>query len=144
MNDSITEFAKMFKERDNPVPSGIQIGEVLAPFPEIKIKLNEKVVLGKEELVFSESLLNTYKREVDIKGQIQLSDTDSGTTDSVNDGGQGASSHSHTIRTLDVDTAYTAKAELLFTDTLVAGDSVIIFPAADEQTYYVMDKAVRL
>jgi hypothetical protein len=66
--DAMTELAKLLKERDNPHTQSITIGTVLAPPPEIKIKLNDSIVLTKSQLVFSSHMLSNYNRTAKING----------------------------------------------------------------------------
>lgn len=129
--DGITELAAMLQgNKPQPTPS-ITTGVVVSPPPNAKIRFNEVIVLDNSHLIFSAAMLGGYKR------QFKFSDKDCGTTNSVNDGGQGASSHSHKITTLNVDT------EVTFTNTVEVGDEVILMPVNDGQQFYVLDKAVR-
>lgn len=57
--DSITELAKLFKDRENPSMQGICIGKVLSTPPNLKITVNG-FILDKSNLVVSKHLLNTY------------------------------------------------------------------------------------
>ncbi|MEL3956928.1 DUF2577 family protein [Caldifermentibacillus hisashii] len=82
----VTEFAKMLKERENPGIPGITTGTVIKPLPDMKIRLNDVIVLSVQHLYLSDHILNDLK----------------------------------------------------------TGDKVIIMPTVDEQTYYVLGKAVRL
>jgi hypothetical protein len=82
----VTEFAKMLKERDNPGVPGITTGTVIKPLPDMKIQLNDVIVLKNEHLYVSEHVMNNLK----------------------------------------------------------TGDRVIIVPTLDEQTYFVLGKAVKL
>ena len=55
--DGLTELAKLFKINKNVPSSSITTGFVIAPPPEAQIRLNEVVILDKENLVFATSLL---------------------------------------------------------------------------------------
>lgn len=128
--DGVTEFAKIFKSLEPKDTPSITTGTVIAPPPNAQIRLNDVIVLDNTNLIFAASLLNTHTRMVEFKT------TNAGKTDSVNDGGQGARSHSHVVETLDV------KTRVKYTDTLKAGDTVILVPVTDGQMYYVLDRAV--
>jgi len=52
--DSITELAKLFKERNNPSIQGICVGKVLTAPPELKITVSGFI------LVVAQHLLKTY------------------------------------------------------------------------------------
>lgn len=129
--DGMTELAMMFKERSNTTPPSITTGFVLSSTPNPEIRLNDTVILYKENLIFSSHLLEGYGRG------IKFTDSNCGTTTTENDGGMNASSHKHGIETLNVDTA------MEWTDTLLPGDEVILMPTIDKQLYYVIDRAVR-
>lgn len=132
--DGLTEFAKLLKERDNKPPGSMTTGIVITPPPEAQIRLNEVVVLDKDNLVFASHMLKDYEREADYSGgNIIFSDSNSGTTES----GGG-------IVSLNVDTEYEAKqVKIKMKDTIKEGDEVILMPMVDGQTYFVLDKAVR-
>lgn len=125
--DGIMELAKLLKERENPSTSGIQVGKVVVGFPDIKISAGDKIILDRDDLVFSAHILKNYRRDFEIENI-------DGETDSINVGDHGT--HKHKINTL--------KATIKFTDELKIGDEVILIPTTDEQTYYVLDKVVRL
>jgi len=134
--DGLTALASLFKDRDNKTPPSATTGIVIAPPPEPQIRLNDVVILYKENLIFAAGMLVDYVREADVEGAIKFTDTDAGTTTNV-------SSHSHGIETLNVDTTYEAKVKVTWKDTIVPGDEVILIPVIDGQLYYVLDKAVR-
>lgn len=129
--DGLTELARMLKDREPKTPPSISTGVVVAPPPDPQIRLNDTVILYKEHLIFAAHMLADYERA------IKFDDTNCGTTTSVNDGGDNASSHTHEIAELHVDTIMKWK------DTIVEGDEVILIPVVDSQLYYVIDKAVR-
>ncbi|MGE7838003.1 DUF2577 domain-containing protein [Viridibacillus arvi] len=135
-DDGLTEFAKMFKDRDNKTPSSITTGIVITPPPEITIKLNDVVVLSKENLIFSAHMLKEYYREADIEGELRFTQSNAGQT-SV------ADAHSHGVETVNIDTNYEAKVKITMTDTIQKDDEVILMPTMDQQLYFVIDKAVR-
>ena len=59
-NDWITEFAKMFKDRENKPSPSITTGKVIQPLPEVKIQLNEHIVLDKNNLIIFEHVYSHY------------------------------------------------------------------------------------
>lgn len=110
--DAFTEMAKLFKERENPKPFSVEVGKVISELPNIQISLGSegKIVLTKENLLFTSQVLDGYKREVNIQYE---------------NGGA-------------------AKGNITFIDTLKNGDEVILIPTSNKQSYYLMDKVVRL
>lgn len=130
-NDGLTELAGMFKARDKKEAQSITTGIVISPPPEPKIRLDDVIVLGKKRLIFASHLLEGYERRIKFK------ESNWGETTSVNDGGQGASTHKHHVNLTNEDTL------IEWTDTLEKDDEVILIPVQDSQLYYVIDKAVR-
>ncbi|MCT4605855.1 MAG: DUF2577 domain-containing protein [Marinisporobacter sp.] len=137
--DGISELAKLFKERDNQPYLGPQTGMVLSPPPNIQVSLGDKIILTKEHLVIAAHVLKDYQREIEVKGNIQTN-------------GEGGSI---TLQTSPPPTTYkvvsgsvgaqtTITGTMKYTDTLKKGDIVILVPSTDEQTYFLIDKAVRL
>lgn len=129
--DGITELAKMLKEREPKPTLSMTTGIVLSPPPTPKIRLNDVIVLKKEQLIFAASVLDGYGRK------LKFLDADWGLTSTVSDGGRDASPHNHTVNLAAEDTP------VEWTDTLIEGDEVILMPVVDGQLYYVLDKAVR-
>ncbi len=140
--DGISELAKLFKERENKLYLGPQVGKVLSPLPDIQIALGDRIILSKENLLIASHTLIDYEREFSIEGQIQLSQTSAGETSSTSVGDHG--SHNHTVSTLNIDTNYQSTGKLKWTDSLKAGDEVMLIPATNEQQYFLIDKVVKL
>ncbi|MEK5171823.1 DUF2577 family protein [Heyndrickxia sp. FSL W8-0496] len=128
-----TKMAKLFKDRDNQIPSSITTGKVISPPPNAKIRLNDVVILYNNNLVWSAHMLEEYERELELKGEIKFTDSDCGST-----------SDGATVTTLNVDTTFEAKDVKMTTkDTVKEGDEVILMPTTDDQLYFVLCKAVR-
>lgn len=53
MDDRLTRFAKLFKDRDNQSFSSITTGTVITSSP-VKIRLNDVIILDLEQLVLAE------------------------------------------------------------------------------------------
>ncbi|MCG3089126.1 DUF2577 family protein [Sporosarcina cyprini] len=122
--DGLTEFAKLFKDRDPKDVPSITTGIVESLPPEPVIRLSEKIAPDKSQLIFASNLIAGYERH------IKFTDSNCGTTTTN-------SNHNHDIATLNIDTL------MQWTDTLKIGDEVIVVPVADGQMYYVIDKAVK-
>ena len=104
------------------IPQRAQIGVVIAPPPEIEIRLND-IPLTKKDIYISSYLLSGYTRHV--KGE---------TSDKGGGGGYAEyESHRHPI---DNDETWT--------DTLRPGDLVSVIPVEGDQLYIITDKVVRL
>ena len=115
--NAITEMAKILKERENPSIQGICIGKVISAPPQITIAVNG-FILGSSNIVIAAHLLPSYKRNT--------SPTVTVSSASVGDHG----SHSHSVGITDIT----------FTDTLKAGDRVIVMVSVDDSTYFILDK----
>ena len=104
------------------LPQGPQLGIVIAPPPEIQIKLNN-IVLTKKEIYINEHLLPWYTRHY------------VGATSNRSGGGGDSAyaSHNHPINN-----------DLTITDTLKVGDLVSVYPLDGDQLYFVESKVVRL
>lgn len=139
MDKSMVELAKIFKDTAKSVPTfeGFLVGKVLAAPPDIKVSIDEAIILDKSHLVIAAHVLKDYEREFEIlEGEIQFTDENCGTT-SV------SSNHSHNIASLNVDSqTLKAKGKIKWTDTLKADDLVILVPAGNGQMYILLDKAV--
>jgi hypothetical protein len=68
--DGLTQLAKILKERENPSIPSVTIGTVITPPPEVEIRLNERIILKKDRLIFLAHMLNNYIREADINGDM--------------------------------------------------------------------------
>ncbi|MFJ5771398.1 DUF2577 family protein [Psychrobacillus sp. NPDC093180] len=131
--DQLTEFARLFKQRDNKPPGSMTTGIVMSPPPEAEIHLNDGTFLFNRHLIWSAHMLEKYQRELELEGQIKFADSNCGTTES---GGA--------VISIGIDTSYEAKnVKITMKDTIKKGEEVIIMPVVDNQLYYVIDKAVR-
>lgn len=148
MSKAITELALLIKNsgslpQKQQKPSegfkGFFVGIVEIAPPEIQVRLSPEIVLYKENLVISASVLKDYEREFEIfDAEIQFTDENCGQTNNV-------SAHTHVIASLNVDSnTLTAKGKIKWTDELVEGDKVILVPAQNENMYILIEKAVEL
>lgn len=113
---AINELALLLKERDNTPYMGPITGIVVSPPPSIKVSVGDKIILDNSHLIIAAHVLAEYERKATINGVSTVASSD--------------------ITKL--------AGELQFNDTLAAGDEVILMPSADIQTYFLIDKAVRL
>ncbi|MBB6218177.1 hypothetical protein HNQ80_004317 [Anaerosolibacter carboniphilus] len=119
------EFAGMFKERNNKVYTGPQVGVVLSPPPNTRVRLGDEIILTMDHLIIAAHVLSGYKRE--------FSSTSSG--DIVTKTPPPETYDTYTVlESLDHD------GEITLKDTLKIGDQVILIPASTDQTYFLIDK----
>jgi hypothetical protein len=124
MGKLVDEIYNIFR---NNIPTTNLIGVVLKPPPNIEIKYNN-IVLTKKEVYISHYLLAGYRREA--QGHLVSATQNRG-------GGSGYESHNH-----DINNDYTN--DIIYTDTLKAGDLVSIFPLEGNQLFIITDKLVKL
>jgi hypothetical protein len=143
--DAISELAMLFKERENVIYMGPQVGTVISPPPNIKVSLGEKIILDKEDLIISAHVLAGYQRAMEITN-IKNTGLSSGSGDMDFHLTGNPPSKNYTITGLSIPQSSAMKSEgtLKYTDTLKVGDQVILIPSNDNQKYYLIDKAVRL
>lgn len=108
------------------VPAQPKIGVVLAPPPNIQVKLDD-IILTKENVYISHYLLAGYERTA--KGNIS-----SGTQPASCPVG---APHTHPIDNPYID-------NIIYTDTLKTGDLVSVLTCAGDQLYIITDKVVKL
>lgn len=131
--DGISEFAKLLKDRDNRPYLGPQVGVVASPPPGLKVRLGSKVVLDKSRLIVAAHVLEGYTRDVEITGL-------GGEVTLVKPPPPEIPTESETWGITGTEITGSSK----YTDGLKVGDEVILIPSTDEQTYFLIDKAVRL
>lgn len=145
MNDNMQKLANLFKERNNPVRINICVGEVISTNP-WRIKYGDNIILEKRHLIFADSVLNGYTREVELTGvQIEGLTSDSGSISFHQTGNP--PSNDYTITDLSIPQSNSSKitATMKYTNNaLKNGDKVILVPDNDFKKWYVLDKAVSL
>ncbi len=129
MQDWDVKLAEELKKRENPNMLGPIIGTVVSPPPSLKISILEGQVFITKCYVL-DNLLSGYTRIISIPMQ-----SAAGTTNSVDDGGDNASSHSHNIQSLQL-----SEVTFNFNDTLKPGDQVFLMPTSDNQVYFLVGK----
>ncbi|BAK15858.1 nucleoside 2-deoxyribosyltransferase [Solibacillus silvestris StLB046] len=141
MEESINELAGVIESVAKSVPKfeGFIIGTVISPPEDLRVSIDEAIILDKTNLIIAAHVLNDYEREFEIyEGDIQFNDTNMGVTNV-------AANHSHTIESLNVDSqTLKAKGKFIWTDTLKKDDLVILIPSENQQMYILIDKAVEL
>lgn len=136
----------MLKDRENQPYKGFIMGTVINPFPEIKIALNDKIMLEKDKLIFASHLISEKSTENIDKSMTISGDLSGGNDDASTAIGSltfydgTTTGNKETIMDININkgTSYTAYYDLM------VGDEVILIPSQDEQIYFVADKGVRL
>jgi len=140
------KLAKLMRERENPSVIGPVIGKVIKPMPNIEIKfLSGKGLLDKDDLYINANLVAGYRRIIESNGTIDLGDELCGQTDLIHDGGDQATSHQHTLETLEVtDGPYSLEGEIILKDSLNIGDEVLLLPTNNNQKFFIICKVKKL
>ncbi len=130
--DWATTLAKELKQRENPQMLGAILGIVITPPPALKISiLNGSVFITNCYIL--QNIVEGYTKIATIPEQTATGTAKGkGTTNIVNDGGEGAIPHSHTVITdVAIKTIGIPSAEICFEDTLKAGDEVSLVVSPD-------------
>jgi len=153
--DGVARLASLFKERENQPYLGPQIGMVVNPLPDIKIKLNDRITLDKEDLIIAEHLVFTDAVFYEVKSDktVKLTGDLPGSNDDLDtkigeltfyDGTKPGDERTIMDINITEGTGIEHSGEYLHQDfVLKPGDEVILIPSTDEQRYFVIDKAVR-
>lgn len=138
----------MENQASKVTPPTIQIGRVETVEP-LTVMVGD-LLLDRENLLVSESLLSGHARKADLgtidsvgrtgvagghshsSGSLKIDDLEvSGETDSVNN-------HSHTLGSINI-----GEKELIFKSSIKNGDRLAVLATADRQTYIVLAKVVK-
>lgn len=122
-------LSQMRKQGKSVNPPGIRLAEVVAPPPNIVIKMGDLQV-DKDNILIADYLLPGYKRTA--------SQNRTGSITSHDDGDPREYNPYTEIEEL------THYGSIEFTDTLQAGDIVVAIPTEDGQTYIILAKVVGL
>jgi len=144
--DGIAKLASLLKDRDNQPYLGPQIGVVVAPPPDIRVSLGDKIILDKDNLIIAAHVLADYQRELEITGEIDITGAAGKTTLIQPPPPEEPVVVSETwgMQSTSLEGQEKITGAMKYTDTLKAGDEVILIPSTDEQRYFVIDKVVRL
>lgn len=71
--DGINELAKMLRERDNKqTMDNVQLGRVISLPPNIKVQMDNKIIIGKDRLLISSYVLSGYAYTLEIGDKVAL------------------------------------------------------------------------
>jgi len=124
-------LSQMRKQGKSVNPPGIRLAEVVAPLPEIIIKMGD-LQIDKDNILIADYLLPEYTRLI----AIPLADSQGEVTEvSVGDHG----THTHEVSKVGIPAGI-----IRLIDTLKPGDIVAAVPTEDGQTYIILAKVVSL
>ena len=66
------DWASVFKSLKNKTYLGAIIGEVIEEMPNLRISIDDKIIIEKEQLVISNHVLKDYEREFEIEGKVTI------------------------------------------------------------------------
>nr|DAD95053.1 MAG TPA: Protein of unknown function (DUF2577) [Siphoviridae sp. ctVqj4] len=137
MEDWATQLAREFRSRDNPNTIGPIIGTIVSPPPDLNISILEGQVFITKCYVL-DYVLNDYTRTISIPTTTAMG---TGVTNAVNDGGDHATAHSHSVLLQSIALSL---VQVVFNDTLKVGDQVLLIPTGDNQVYFLVGKVTLL
>lgn len=100
--------------------AGFYVGVIEVAPPEIQVRLGPEIILYKENLIISATVLKDYEREFEIMEGKEITIAGS------------------------IPNTFTAKGKIKWTDELKIGDKVILVPAQNDNMYILIEKAVEL
>ena len=177
-NKLYIELAKTVKDMVSEEMSkkgkiGMVIGEVLDPPPNLRVKIEDKIILKKNQIILAAHVNTDYKRTFEIitgddkaskltGGKVKTNKTgillgapdpsELGTVDLPTTHDLVAPSGAGTIISVDPEhdhdlsdgNEFSAEGTIKWTDTLKKGDKVIMIPDRTEKFFVLIDKAERL
>lgn len=146
------EFLKIFKILKNINFLGAVVGSVLEPPPNLRILINDKIIIEKENIYISSHVLNGYKRNINIEGYINIEGKDFSLEASpcvINDTSVGGSRPIQKIpegqtSKIKLKGDFDGEASIEFTDTLLKDDIVLLIASQDNQKFFLIDKGEKL
>lgn len=137
------DWANVFKSLKNKTYLGAIIGEVIEEMPNLRISIDDKIIIEKEQLVISNHVLKDYEREFEIEGKVTINaQTENAIAEVTGQATENPDGHLHQIKLNEAD--YKAKGKIKWTDTLIKGDIVLLIASMDNQLFFLIDKGVIL
>lgn len=130
-NDMITDFAMLFKERENPQTHQPCTAVVVSESP-LVLKVEDRLFLSKEynNVCWSKSILAGYKRDFLIN-PVSGETKDTGTNIP-----SPVPNHTHDYKS-------PITGSITWTDNPKVGDEYIVIPISNGSMWYVFDKVVK-
>ncbi len=150
------DMVDIFRKLKNPDKFGLVIGEIKADLPNIKIDIGNGIILDKDDLVFSASILEEYERTYQItSADAQLSGVNysfSAVPFVVSDTLiAGANPPTRPVLTIPESpatawstdaTSFNSTGTIKLTDGIKTGDKVALIAMESQQIFYVIEKVV--
>lgn len=137
------DWANVFKSLKNKTYLGAIIGEVIEEMPNLRISIDDKIIIEKEQLVISNHVLKDYEREFEIEGKVTINaQTENAIAGVTGQATENPDGYLHQIKLNEAD--YKAKGKIKWTDTLIKGDIVLLIASMDNQLFFLIDKGVIL
>ena len=140
-SEATTELIRLgleeLKKRENPQILGAILGTVIAPPPKLEISiLNNSVIIKKCYIL--KNICQGYTRIIEIPEQ-------TATGKAKGKGYTIGGTDTHDVVTdVTIQSVGMPSAEICFTDTLKAGDEVLLVVSPDNQTYFVIGKVIKI
>lgn len=145
MGQYTDEYLKMMQGYENPVKIGNVIGTVIETFPNIKIEiLNGDVILYPEMLYFCNYLLVGYTREIEATNIVNTNFSNSNATSTHKQLPSGTyNDYKYSSIDMPKSTVQKSTYTMKYTDTLKAGDKVMLCPSDKEDMWFVVSRVTR-
>ena len=149
MDSPFVELAKIIKARDNPKLIGPVIGKVEKVPPNLEVRINEKILLKKHQIIMAREKMKEYTREFHFKGNFNNLDikfestfTETVPIFEVPPTSHPPDPHKHEIKVaISKDTDFEGTGRIDWTDELKVGDMVIVLPMNNNNLFFLLDKA---
>lgn len=147
MSKEIEELAKLLKERENKYWMGVVVGEVESPPPELRVRIDEKIIINRDKIVVSWEKVAGYNREYSIDGKVDKIDItfNEFSINSIDkdSNGDAHGTVSSTNGIFKGSGTYKASGRIEWTDELKKGDLVIMLPTVTHGLWYLVDKVYK-
>jgi hypothetical protein len=140
-NKVYDSLAKTLKEKfANPDWNGPFLGTVVSAPPDLKVQIDEKIILNKDKIIVAWEKVKGYTRQFKENGNIKIEIEEININDGTNKD-SGGNIHNKIIATGKLKGTYEADGSNEWTDELKEGDKVILNEFKNQKKFYLVDKA---
>lgn len=136
-----TNLAQILNEKfKNPDWNGPFLGVVISAPPDLKVQIDEKIILNKDKIIVAWEKVKGYNRLFEEEGSIEIAIDEINITDNSNQDKSG-NIHGTIIASGTLNGNYNAQGKNTWTDELKVGDEVILNEFKNQKKFYLVDKA---
>ncbi|RRD38822.1 DUF2577 domain-containing protein [Leptotrichia sp. OH3620_COT-345] len=138
---SYNALAQVLQEKfKNPDWNGPFLGTVIEAPPNLRVKIDEKIILNKDKIIVAWEKVKGYNREFEEKGNIKIEIEEINISDNSNQD-SGGNIHKKIVASGKLSGTYKAEGNNKWTDELKIGDEVILNEFKNQKKFYLVDKA---